>query len=341
MSDSRGQRTVPKVNYLQLHSLGCTNDLESDSEDQEIQGKLINFKPINEPEILVEETPLHTPVDIENLRKNVDLDLDNSNLNDNISTVPETQTNMSDLQTELSETELQEKRDKLEQEQREVEQRAKCILEQTEIEAKERQLTIMRKQIDQLLQARAEASAQPPVPSLDALGDDPLAKQMSTVLEMLQKEAQEREKITEQQRQIEEKRKREEEERQKEEEMRKEEEECKKREEEEKQKHGQNKEDESEMDEIIKWVKEQKAAKAEEITAQAKVKELQKQIESMTKKDNRVPCHMTGVNMFAGLENLQGVGETLGQVDLAAKAQAAMIAATSAKRKLEEEGGRH
>ena len=55
----------------------------------------------------------------------------------------------------------------------------------------------------------------------------------------------------------------------------------------------------------------------------------------MTKGENRQQCPMTGVNLFANLDLLQG--EAGGNANLAAKAQAAMVAANTAKRRREED----
>ena len=52
----------------------------------------------------------------------------------------------------------------------------------------------------------------------------------------------------------------------------------------------------------------------------------------MTKAENRKTCQLTGVDLFTGLDALQAEGG----VDLAAKAQAAMLVATASKRKRED-----
>ena len=87
------------------------------------------------------------------------------------------------------------------------------------------------------------------------------------------------------------------------------------------------------MRQVWEWIQSQKEQKEKEKSAEECVKQLQKQVEMMTKQDNRQPCHLTGVNLFANLETMQGEGG----VDLAAKAQAAMVAANNMKRRREED----
>ena len=57
-----------------------------------------------------------------------------------------------------------------------------------------------------------------------------------------------------------------------------------------------------------------------------KVKELQLQIKEMTKQGNRRVCPQSGVNFMANLDMLHGEASGA-HVDLAAKAQAAMVSA--------------
>ena len=85
---------------------------------------------------------------------------------------------------------------------------------------------------------------------------------------------------------------------------------------------------------VTDWIEKMENKQKEEEADKEKIRKLHTQIEEMTKGENRRPCHLTGVNMFAGLEAIQGEGAT--RIDLAAKAQAAMAAATS-KRKREED----
>ena len=281
------------------------------------------------------------------------------------------------LFSELTDAEMEEKRQQLEREKQEIEEKARRLAQEAELEAQERQLCVMKKQIEKLMKARQEANTDTPVLCLENIGQDEASKKMASVLELLQAEAKEREKqkqleiqemekrrIEEErarqelelhQKMEEEKRKQEEEEqkrlaeeKEKEENEKKDQKEKERREREEQEKKDKEKQDEQnkeggndgKLDELLKWVQEQKAAQQQTAAEQQRLKELQQQVEAMTKGNNRVPCSITGVNMFANLENIQGQGEGTSRVDLAAKAHAAMVAANSEKkRKLDEEAG--
>ena len=175
----------------------------------------------------------------------------------------------------------------------------------------------------------------PPVLNWEAVGDDPTARNMAEMLKLLRKEEEERKKQEEIVKEKEKADKEEVERRDKEEEDRrlKDEEEKKLQEEEDKRKREDAEKDGS-LDKVLEWIAKQKASKEAEDAQAEKVKQLQRQIELMTKKDNRQQCHMTGVNLFANMETIQGEGAA--GVDLAAKAQAAMVAANNAKRQREE-----
>ena len=85
---------------------------------------------------------------------------------------------------------------------------------------------------------------------------------------------------------------------------------------------------------ILDWIKRQEEEKKEEQKRKDKIQELQQQIEEMAKGENRKVCQTTGVNLFANLDAIQGEGTG---VNLAAKAQAVMIAVTNAKRRQEDD----
>ena len=89
------------------------------------------------------------------------------------------------------------------------------------------------------------------------------------------------------------------------------------------------------LDSVIEWIKKIEERQKQEEKEKEHIRKLQAQIEEMTKADNRRSCQATGVNMFAGLDVLQGEGTT--SIDLAAKAQAAMLAATSKRKRDEDE----
>ena len=86
------------------------------------------------------------------------------------------------------------------------------------------------------------------------------------------------------------------------------------------------------MRKVREWIEKMEKQKEEEDKNKETIKKLQAQIEKMTREENRKQCPMTGVNIFSALDALQGEGAT--GVDLAAKAQAAML---STKRKRDED----
>ena len=90
------------------------------------------------------------------------------------------------------------------------------------------------------------------------------------------------------------------------------------------------------MKKVLDWIDNQEKMKKEEEAQKDRIRGLQEQITQMTKTDNQKLCPISGVNMFGGLEAIQGTGN---DVDLVAKAQNAMMAAAAAKRKREEGEG--
>ena len=85
---------------------------------------------------------------------------------------------------------------------------------------------------------------------------------------------------------------------------------------------------------VMDWIQGQKQQQDSEGANKDRICQLQHQVELMTKPANRQQCQMTGVNFFTSLDAIQGEG---GGVDLAAKARAAMTAATDRKRCREDE----
>ena len=172
MTEGRGQQAIPKVNYWLLH-LGESEEDNGDGENKEISEICRTETGI----VLVKETPLTTPTPGQN-------ELDSEAGKDTTSSsevIPESQlsqglgldTNMVDnLFNELNEAEIQERRSKLEAERVEVECRARLLTEQTELEAKERQVVLMKKQIEELMEARKKAQEAPTVLNWVAIGDD-------------------------------------------------------------------------------------------------------------------------------------------------------------------------
>ena len=92
---------------------------------------------------------------------------------------------------------MQNKRKQLEEEQLEMERQAKLLVEQVELKAKERQLSLMKKKIQELMEARQKAQTSCLVLNPEFLEKDETAKQMATVLDMLQKEDKERKRLEE------------------------------------------------------------------------------------------------------------------------------------------------
>ena len=82
------------------------------------------------------------------------------------------------------------------------------------------------------------------------------------------------------------------------------------------------------MKQVWEWIKNQKEMQQKEKSAEDKIKQLQHQIELMSKNENRQQCQVTGMNLFSNLEAIQGEAGT----ELAAKAQAAMVATNTMKR---------
>ena len=128
MSSERPKRGVPKINYFALHSGRSGSESGSDIEVEvglSVNNRDSNFKPLNNTEVLVAETPLQTP------------------------TIPETQETMS-LQEEMDEAKLVEEQNRLDQEQAELAARAKALSETMKLEAKERQISLLKDQIAKL-----------------------------------------------------------------------------------------------------------------------------------------------------------------------------------------------
>ena len=132
----------------------------------------------------------------------------------------------------------------------------------------------------------------------------------------------------------------------KEEELRKENEEKERKEKEEKDRLEKEKEDKDNWDKgkialdvetmkkVREWIDRQDKQQKEEEESREKIKALQSQIEEMNRPENRKQCQVTGVDMFTGLDALQIEGAR--GMDLAAKAQAAMIAVVATKRKCDD-----
>ena len=195
MTEGRGQRAIPKVNYHLLYS-GESEDETGEQENIEVSELTDRRKPST---VLVEETPLTTPVqDIE------EQDLEPGNSPSDITkVVPESQvrsdldldTNMADnLLNELNEVEIEERKSKVEEARVETECKARLLAEQIEVEAKERQVVLMKKQIEELMDAWKKAQESPAVLNWAAIGDDDTAKQLANVLKILKSEEEERKK---------------------------------------------------------------------------------------------------------------------------------------------------
>ena len=102
MSQGRPQRQVAKVNYLALHS-GTSESLDN-SIDSELDQDNFNFQPVNK-DVLVEETPLNTPVVETHVVAETPVEeMDNS------------------LQQELNEAELTAEKKRLEEEEKQLRQ---------------------------------------------------------------------------------------------------------------------------------------------------------------------------------------------------------------------------
>ena len=311
MSNERPQRKVKRQNYKKLHSSGHESGSDRDAD--------VNAE--NNRIVLVEDTPCPTPVE-----------LNNSNCS-STNIIPETQVHspvqgavMDSIQDEISEAEIRERQKALEKEQRDIQKRAEMLTVQMQLEAKERHVAFLKTKVEKLMEARKAASEGGHVFNPKAAEGDETVRKMEDMLEMLQREEQERERV------------RKEEvdriQRQKEEDEAWKEKSRKEKEAEEKGNTGEGDKDPT-MKKVLDWIAKQEAQQKEEEAQKERLKGLQAQIENMTKTDNQRTCQMTGVNLFSGLDAIQGDGETA--VDLAAKVQQAMIAATTKRRREEEE----
>ena len=327
-----------KINYGLFHEVGRT-EVDSDSGGEIDFDKNTSFVPIGGAP-LVEETPLNTPINVQIIDETGVIVVPESQIdprelgdNQNLDLDPR-KSNMegSSLHDELTEAQLKEKREQLDKEHEEMERRAKIITEQTKLEAKERQVQLMKKKIDELLELRKKAKESDPVLNQEVQLDDPVSKDVKELLDMLKKDQEVKEKREQELKEENERKEKEEEERKRleDEEKRKQEEEKRKEEERQSESKG-----DPNMDKVLAWIhkQEEQAKKDEEMNT--KLKNLQTQIENMTREGNRKQCHATGVNLFANLEAIQGEG-AMG-VNLAAKAQTAMLASSAAKRKLDED----
>ena len=206
MSEERPQWDLKRVDYRCLHSSGWTEEGETEPDldlDLQQDGKEHFCSGVGDHQALVRETPCLTPV--EGLLSDMD----------RVVIVPETQVpspesgdlpirsrsestdNMADnLLNELSEAEIREKEEAAEAEQVELEKRAAMLTKQVELEAKERQLVYLRKQITRLSEACKAANERDVVFNPEVLGDDPTAQNLLKVMQMLQKEDEERERRT-------------------------------------------------------------------------------------------------------------------------------------------------
>ena len=131
----------------------------------------------------------------------------------------------------MTEAELEERNRITDEENANLEKKARLLAQQVEVEAKERQISLMKCKIDELLQAHQTANENPVVLNPSAVQGDEAATNMLKVLEMLQNEQKERERE-------EERRKEEEETKHKAEEVEKRKADRKKKEEERKKKKG-------------------------------------------------------------------------------------------------------
>ena len=255
---------------------------------------------------------------------------------------------MPSLFEEMNEADLEVRQEAVMKEKLETERRVHLIAEQTKIETQERQNQVLRQQIDRLLEARKKANKSTPVLCEGALGDNEASKELRQVFELLKQEALERERLEEatklrKKKEAEEKAKMEQEEREREEQRKKELEMQRQKEQDELERQkekepeinlGANPSTET-MKKVYDWIMKQEAEKKLEEQDRDRLKNLQAQIEKMAKGENRKTCHVTGVNFFTSLDTLQGDGAT--GVDLAAKAQTAMIAAMAEKRGLDRD----
>ena len=224
------------------------------------------------------------------------------------------------------------------------------LTEQVELENKERQIRLMKQQIEKLTEARKVANESTPVLNLGLISSDPTMQSMFKLLQTLQHDQEERDRLLklEQEREAKEERERIEKEKSEQERLDEEREEMQRRKQPEEQqeeerrrkqenlgKEGDPPASEKEvMSKVLHWIERQEKQEKEEKEQRGRLRNFQAQLEDMNRDKNKRTCHIAGVNLFGRLEALQGEGVT--GPDLAAKAQAAMLAVTSAKRKRED-----
>ena len=352
-TEGRPSREAKKrINYDLFNKFGTTQEVgdtrsrsTSESSKNESDKHFILITVDNKgTEVLVRETPLTTPINIpvtppsDKVIPETQSPL--NNLHDSIMA----DQNEKNLLEELNEADIASKREAIKNERIETEKKAKLLAEQTRLEAEERQLQLMKRKLDELMQARKKANESPQVWNEDTIGDSEAAKNMKRMLELLQKEEEERKKFEEETREQEKRREQEEkEERERKEKERLETEERKKIEQEKAKELEQVAKANGDpilgttMGKVLAWIQKQETEKKQEEEMKERIKGLQTQIEDMTKGENRRVCHQMGVNMFAGLDAIQGEGGA--GISLAAKAQTVMLATTKRRQEDEESEG--
>ena len=221
----RARRDRQKVDYARLHDTGHGSSEEISDSNSECSNLFVNKQTRSRPggkrsdqdgnnKVLVSETPLNTS-EFGNNRNSL-----NSSLN-SIHMVPESTASVSkhnsseshidldniadvgdnantpsnNLQDEIIEAEMEHRFQAAEEERLELQRRASVLAKQMEVEAKERQVLYMKKQIDKLMEARKVANENDPVFNPMAVGDDETGTQLQKIPEVLQKEEETREKL--------------------------------------------------------------------------------------------------------------------------------------------------
>ena len=191
-------RNVPRINYNAYHNSGSRFEVDeavhdrikhfwpqnsgTSSENSEITSNMAEGGEGNQ--VLAKETPLGTPGGSPAGSGEGDETIVRDSVSPNNS-----------LWTEMNEAEREERNRQLEEEQLEWKRKLNMLAEQTRLEAKERQVALMKQKWEELVKARETTTKTVPVLNEQVLSDDPTMKKMADMLKLLKSEQKERARI--------------------------------------------------------------------------------------------------------------------------------------------------
>ena len=194
-----------KINYDLFNEFGRTRESDRSRASLESSEQGASFKPIErsigESEILVRETPLTTPTD-NNLGSAAPIIPKAQETGNEIELNRSHDSNMADpndksIFEEISEVDIETRCLAIEKEKQEMEKKAKLLADQVCLKVEERQLQLMKKQVQELMDAKKKASEAPSIWNLEALGSGEAVQQVKQMLDLLKKEEEERARIAE------------------------------------------------------------------------------------------------------------------------------------------------